>query len=83
MFIDIDEQTCNINSSLIEEKITKKTKAIIPVSLYGQPADMDEINLIAKKYGLIVIEDGAQSFGSKYKEKFSCNLSDIDVQVFS
>ena len=82
VFIDIDEQTCNINSSLIEEKITKKTKAIIPVSLYGQPADMDEINLIAKKYGLIVIEDGAQSFGSKYKEKFSCNLSDIGCTSF-
>ncbi|WP_129075968.1 aminotransferase class V-fold PLP-dependent enzyme, partial [Aliarcobacter trophiarum] len=67
VFVDIDERTYNIDPKKIEEKITSKTKAIIPVSLYGQPCDMDEINEIAKKYNLKVIVDGAQSFGSTYK----------------
>lgn len=82
VFVDIEEDTCNINASLIEEKITKKTKAIIPVSLYGQPADMDEINAIAHKHDLIVIEDAAQSFGATYKNKRSCNLSAIGCTSF-
>ena len=83
VFVDIDSDTCNINASLIEAKITDKTKAIMPVSLYGQPADMDEINAIAKKYGNIpVIEDGAQSFGAIYKNKRSCNLSTIGCTSF-
>jgi UDP-2-acetamido-2-deoxy-ribo-hexuluronate aminotransferase len=59
VFVDIEPDTCNINSSLIEARITDRTKAIMPVSLYGQPADMDEINGIAQKYGLVVIEDAA------------------------
>ncbi len=82
VFVDIDETTYNIDPSKIEEKITKKTKALIPVSLYGQPSDMDEINAIAEKYGLSVIEDAAQSFGARYKNKRSCNLSDIGCTSF-
>lgn len=82
IFIDVEKDTCNINAKLIEEKITNKTKIIMPVSLYGQPADMDEINKIANKYKLIVIEDAAQSFGSTYKDKKSCNLSTIGCTSF-
>ena len=69
VFVDIDEKTYNIDPSKIEEKITDKTKAIIPVSLYGQPADMDAIQAIADKYDLKVIIDGAQSFGVHIKAK--------------
>lgn len=82
VFVDIEFDTCNINAELIEKKITNKTKAIIPVSLFGQPADMDFINKIGAKYNLIVIEDAAQSFGSIYKGKKSCNLSDIGCTSF-
>lgn len=82
VFVDIEPDTCNINAVLIEAKITDKTKAIMPVSLYGQPADMDEINAIAEKHGLIVIEDAAQSFGATYKGKKSCNLSTIGCTSF-
>ena len=77
VFVDVAPDTFNIDASKIEEKITAKTKVIIPVSLYGQTADMDEINTIASKYDLIVIEDGSQSFGATYKGKKSCNLSDF------
>jgi UDP-2-acetamido-2-deoxy-ribo-hexuluronate aminotransferase len=82
VFVDIDEKTYNIDVDKIEEKITSKTKAIIPVSLFGQIADMDKINEIAKKYNLKVIEDAAQSFGAEYKGKKSCNLSDIACTSF-
>jgi UDP-2-acetamido-2-deoxy-ribo-hexuluronate aminotransferase len=83
VFVDIEPDTCNINAKLIEAKITNKTKAILPVSLYGQPADMDEINAIAARNGTIpVIEDAAQSFGSTYKGKKSCNLSTIGCTSF-
>jgi UDP-2-acetamido-2-deoxy-ribo-hexuluronate aminotransferase len=82
VFVDIEPDTCNINAALIEAKITHKTKAIMPVSLYGQPADMDEINAIAEKHGLVVIEDAAQSFGATYKDKKSCNLSTIGCTSF-
>ena len=82
VFVDIEPDTFNIDSSKIEDKITAKTKAIIPVSLYGQVADMYEINAIAAKYNLIVIEDGAQSFGATYKGKKSCNLSDFGCTSF-
>jgi dTDP-4-amino-4,6-dideoxygalactose transaminase len=67
VFADIEEDTYNIDPISIERKITKKTKAIIPVHLYGHPADMEKIMNIAKKYNLIVIEDCAQAFGAKYK----------------
>jgi dTDP-4-amino-4,6-dideoxygalactose transaminase len=69
VFIDIRPDTFNIDASQIEKKITKRTKAIMPVHLYGQPADMDEIMAVAKKHGLTVIEDCAQSFGAGYKGK--------------
>lgn len=83
VFVDIEPDTCNINASLIEAKITPKTKAIIPVSLYGQCADMDEINTIAARNGNIpVIEDAAQSFGATYKGKPSCGLSLIGCTSF-
>lgn len=82
IFVDIEPDTCNINAALIESKITKNTKVIMPVSLYGQPADMDEINAIAEKHDLTVIEDAAQSFGATYKGKKSCNLSTIGCTSF-
>jgi UDP-2-acetamido-2-deoxy-ribo-hexuluronate aminotransferase len=83
VFVDIEQDTCNINAGLIESVITPKTKAIMPVSLYGQPADMDEINAIAARHGNIpVIEDAAQSFGSQYKGHKSCNLSTIGCTSF-
>lgn len=75
IFVDIDPLTYNIDVKLIEKYITPKTKAIMPVSLYGQISDMDEINAIAKKHNLYVIEDAAQSFGATYKGKRSCNTS--------
>ena len=82
IYVDVDPVTFNINPKLIEEKITPRTKAIIPVSLYGQPADFEEINKIARKYHLIVIEDGAQSFGAEQSGQKSCNLSDIGCTSF-
>ncbi|ADG94216.1 DegT/DnrJ/EryC1/StrS aminotransferase [Arcobacter nitrofigilis DSM 7299] len=82
VFIDIDEKTYNINPALIEDKITPKTKAIIPVSLYGQPADMDQIQTIANKYNLKVIIDGAQSFGSTFNGITDSNLGDISTTSF-
>lgn len=82
VFVDIDEKTYNIDPTKIEEKITLKTKAIMPVSIFGQTSDMDAINKIAKKHNLNVIEDAAQSFGATYKNKKSCNLSDIATTSF-
>lgn len=83
VFVDIESDTCNIDANLIEAAITSKTKAIMPVSLYGQPADMDEINAIAARHGNIpVIEDAAQSFGAEYKGRKSCNLSTIGCTSF-
>lgn len=82
VFVDIESDTCNIDAKLIEAAITPRTKAIMPVSLYGQPADMDEINAIAAKYNLPVIEDAAQSFGAEYKGQKSCNLSTIGCTSF-
>lgn len=82
VFVDINEETFNIDASLIQNVITEKTKAIMPVSLYGQMADMDEINHIAAKNGLAVIEDAAQSFGALYKGKRSCNVSTLGCTSF-
>nr|MDQ2736815.1 aminotransferase class I/II-fold pyridoxal phosphate-dependent enzyme [Pseudomonadota bacterium] len=67
VLVDIEAQTCNIDASLIEAAITTRTRAIMPVSLYGQCADMDAINAIAGRHALTVIEDAAQSFGASYK----------------
>lgn len=82
IFVDIDEKTYNIDPMKIEEKITSKTKAIIPVSLYGQPADMDKIQAIATKHNLKVIIDGAQSFGSTYNGIMDSSLGDIATTSF-
>ena len=82
VFVDIDEKTYNIDPRKIEEKITDKTKVIMQVSLYGQPADMDAIQKIADKHNLKVIIDGAQSFGSTYKGKTDSNLGDISTTSF-
>lgn len=76
VFVDIEPDSCNLDASLIEAAITPRTKAIMPVSLYGQVCDMDAINAIAAKHGNIpVIEDAAQSFGASYKDRKSCGLS--------
>ena len=82
VFVDIEPDTYNIDANLIEKAITKKTKAIMPVSLYGQPADIDAIQDIANNYSLKVIIDGAQSFGSTYKHKTDSNLGDISTTSF-
>lgn len=82
VYVDIDPRTYNLDPQLLEAAITPRTKAIIPVSLYGQCADFDAINAIADKYGLPVIEDAAQSFGATYKGKRSCNLSTIATTSF-
>lgn len=82
VFVDIDPQTYNIDPDKIEAAITTKTRAIMPVSLYGQCADFDAINAIAEKYGLPVIEDGAQSLGATYKGRQSCGLSSIGCTSF-
>ncbi len=82
VFVDIEADTYNIDAKLIEKAITKKTKAIMPVSLYGQPADIDAIQFLADKYNLKVIIDGAQSFGSTYNGKTDSNLGDISTTSF-
>ena len=82
VFVDIEPDTCNIDTARIEAAITPRTRAILPVSLYGQPADMEEINAVAARHGLPVIEDGAQSFGATYQGRRSCNLSTIGCTSF-
>ena len=82
VYVDIDPRTFNLDPQLLEAAITPRTKAIIPVSLYGQCADYDAINAVAKKYAIPVIEDAAQSFGATYKGRRSCNLSTIACTSF-
>jgi UDP-2-acetamido-2-deoxy-ribo-hexuluronate aminotransferase len=82
VYVDIDPRTYNMDPAGLEAAITPRTKAIIPVSLYGQCADFDAINAIAAKYGIPVIEDAAQSFGASYKGKKSCNLTTIACTSF-
>lgn len=82
IYVDIDPKTFNLNPVGLEAVITPRTKAIIPVSLYGQCADFDAINSIAAKHGLPVIEDAAQSFGATYKGRKSCNVSLIACTSF-
>lgn len=82
IYVDIDPKTYNLDPSLLEAAITSRTKAIIPVSLYGQCADFDSINTIANKHCLPVIEDAAQSFGAIYKGRKSCNLTTIACTSF-
>ena len=83
VFVDVQPDTCNIDSTLIEAAITPRTRAIMPVCLYGQVADMDEINAVAARHcNLAVIEDAAQSFGASYKGRRSCNVSTIGCTSF-
>ncbi len=82
IFVDIEEDTGLIDAALIEKRITPRTRAIIPVSLYGQCPDMDAINQIAVRHGLTVIEDAAQSFGAFYRGKRSCSLSPLATTSF-
>ncbi len=82
VFVDIDPKTYTIDVSKIEEKITEKTKAIIPIHLYGQPADMLPIMRLAKKYNLKVIEDAAQAHGAEYKGKKVGSIGDVGCFSF-
>jgi dTDP-4-amino-4,6-dideoxygalactose transaminase len=82
VFVDIDPSTYVMDTSRIEAKISKKTKAIIPVHLYGHPVDMDPITELAKKYGLYVIEDACQAHGSRYKNTVVGNIGDIGCFSF-
>jgi UDP-2-acetamido-2-deoxy-ribo-hexuluronate aminotransferase len=82
VYADIDPVSFNLDPDLLEAAITPRTKAIIPVSLYGQPADFDAINAIAARHGIAVIEDAAQSFGASYRGRKSCNLSTIACTSF-
>ena len=82
VFVDVQADTANIEPALIEAKLTPRTRAIMPVSLYGQVADMREINAIAARHGLAVIEDAAQSFGALYQGRRSCALSTFGATSF-
>ncbi|MGH8165047.1 MAG: DegT/DnrJ/EryC1/StrS family aminotransferase, partial [Rhodanobacteraceae bacterium] len=82
VYVDIDPHTFNLDPALLESAITSSTRAIIPVSLYGQCADFDAINAIAARHGIAVIEDAAQSFGASYKGRRSCNLTTIACTSF-
>ena len=82
VFVDVFKDTYNIDYTKIEEKITDKTKVILPVHIFGQPAEMDEINSIAKKHNLKVLEDACQAVGSKYKGKMIGSTADISVFSF-
>lgn len=82
VYVDIDPRTYNLDPAKLEAAITPRTKAIIPVSLYGQCADFDAINAIAAKHGIPVIEDAAQSFGATYKGRKSCNLTTVACTSF-
>lgn len=82
VFVDIDEKTLNMDVTQIESKITERTKAILPVHVFGQPANMDEINRIAKKHGLVVIEDACEAIGAKWNGKMAGTMSDAAVFAF-
>jgi UDP-2-acetamido-2-deoxy-ribo-hexuluronate aminotransferase len=82
VFVDIDPRSFNIDASKIEDAISNRTRAILPVSIFGQCPDIDTINSIAEKYSLPVIEDGAQSFGATYKDRRSCGLTTIGCTSF-
>ncbi len=82
VFVDIDPMTGNINVDLIEEKINKKTKAIVPIDYTGRPVDLDKIKELAEKYNLVVIEDACQSLGASYKGKKIGSISDLTVFSF-
>lgn len=82
VFVDIESDTYNLDARRVAAAITARTRAVVPVSLYGQPADMDELNALAAARGLAVLEDGAQSFGALYRGRRSGNLSTIGCTSF-
>ncbi len=82
VFVDIDPRTFTMDPSALEAAITPRTKAVIPVHLYGQPADMDPIVAIAKRHGLVVIEDAAQAHGAEYKGRRAGSLGDMGCFSF-
>ena len=82
VFVDVEPDTANLDVAQLEAAIGPRTKAIMPVSLYGQVADLDEINAIAARHGLAVIEDAAQSFGATYRGRRSCALSTFGATSF-
>ena len=82
VFVDVDKETWNIDTSIIEEKITNKTKAIIPVHIFGNPCNMDAISKIAKQYNLFIVEDAAEAHGAEYNGKKAGSFSDIGCFSF-
>ena len=82
VFVDIDPVTFNLDPALVESAVTEKTRAIIPVHLFGQPCDMDPILAVARKHGLRVIEDCAQAFGARYKGRLAGTLGDAGCFSF-
>lgn len=82
VLVDIQPDTCNIDPAAVADAVTERTKAIIPVSLYGQPSDIAEIGALAQRHGIAVIEDAAQSFGAEYRGRRSCALSAIGCTSF-
>lgn len=82
VFVDVDKRTFNMSPGMLEGAITSRTRAIIPISLFGQCADYDEINAIASRYSIPVVEDAAQSFGASYKGRKSCSLTDVACTSF-
>ena len=82
VFVDARLDTCNIDETLIEDKITPKTKAIIPVHIYGHPCEMEKIGIIANKYNLYVIEDAAEAHGAEYKGKIAGSMGDVGCFSF-
>ncbi|RLA94464.1 MAG: polysaccharide biosynthesis protein [Deltaproteobacteria bacterium] len=82
VFVDIDPYTWNINTELIEEKITEKTKAILAVDIFGHPADWDRLQQIAEKYGLKLVEDAAEALGAEYKGKKAGSFGDAAAFAF-
>ncbi len=82
VFVDIEPETCNLDPRRIEEAVTPRTKAVVPVHLGGQPADMDAINQVAKKRGLAVLEDAAQAHGAGYKGRKAGSLGDAAIFSF-
>lgn len=82
VFVDIDRETCNIDPAKVEPKINEKTRAILPVHLYGQPADMNHILELAQRYKLKIVEDCAQALGAKYKGKKVGSLGDVGCLSF-
>ncbi|OIO35444.1 MAG: hypothetical protein AUJ74_06185 [Candidatus Omnitrophica bacterium CG1_02_44_16] len=82
VFVDVDERTFNIDPCLIRQAVTKRTKAVMPVHLYGQSADMDSILKISKKHGLKIVEDAAQAHGTEYKGKKAGSMGDLGAFSF-